>query len=84
MLCCPHCRASLDPELNLAGRDEPRDWDPRVCPECAEVSVFDFTAPGGLRFATDADWRFWTEDGLAPMIARTTDAAHRARQGPLT
>jgi hypothetical protein len=80
MLRCPHCHAALDPDLNLAGRDEPRDWDPRCCPYCAEVSTFDFLAPGGLRIPVAADWRFWTENGLIPAIERTTAAAQKARE----
>lgn len=79
MLRCPHCTTPLDPELNLAGREEPQDWHPRCCPYCAEVSVFDYTVPGGLRPAGDGDWRFWTENGLIPAIERTSAAAKRVR-----
>ncbi len=82
LLRCPYCSASLDGELNLSGRDEPRDWDPRCCPHCAEVSVFDFLAPGGLRKPTTGDWRVWTENGLVPIIERTVAAAEKVRDDP--
>jgi hypothetical protein len=79
LLRCPYCAVSLDGELNLAGRDEPRDWDPRVCVECGHVAVYDFTVPGGLRESNGQDWHVWDERGLTPLITRTRQAQRAVR-----
>jgi hypothetical protein len=64
---CPYCAGPIDPLLNPAGRTEPKDWDPCLCPECREISTFEFSLPGGLRKATEDDWRAWRAD---PRLSR--------------
>lgn len=66
---CPYCRTLLDGSLNLSGRYDPRDWDPRVCTACGNVAVHDVAFPGGLRPPNRGDWDAWNEDGLAAQIA---------------
>jgi hypothetical protein len=67
---------TIDGALNPDGLELPRDWQPCLCPNCAEISMFDHTAPGGLREPTDADWTAWKRD---PRLRRALTAVLTAQ-----
>ena len=76
MLRCPHCAGRIDGSLNPSGRRQPKDWDPAVCPHCARVAVYEFSAPGGLRLPDETDWAVWRKDPLLWVaIQRSVQAA---------
>jgi hypothetical protein len=78
VLRCPFCRGAIDGALNLSGRTEPRDWDPAVCPHCAQCVVFEHGAPGGLRAPNLLDWAAWGENpALIDAIALTMLAVQK-------
>ena len=62
LLTCPYCEVLIDGRLNPAGRPEPMDWDPCLCPGCMQVSTYDHQVPGGLRLPTQQDWDGWQRD----------------------
>lgn len=57
-LICPHCGDKHDrttlatPDLS---QESPEDGDISACSSCGAFSVFDSTAPGGLRAPFDAE-----------------------------
>jgi hypothetical protein len=49
---CPHCLVTSPVSSNVTGDALPADGDLTLCAECAGVSCFDFSAPGGRRHLT--------------------------------
>jgi len=77
ILRCPACGGTIDPALNIEGRDEPRDWTPCQCHHCGAISTFDHTAPGGVRSTQSADWEEWRKD---PTLSVRLDVALRVEK----
>jgi hypothetical protein len=70
---CPHCGTHLDAATSVNGspeEDKPKDGDFSMCIECGGFSIFEKTAPGGIRLPTEAETAALNRSGMIYQLVK--------------